>query len=596
MKLDGGDMRKVLRHEIGYIPQDPTTALDPLYTVRTQIAEAHPGGSRRDVDRDIVALLERLGVLDAEPRLKSYPHEFSGGMRQRVAIAIALAKEPRLLIADEPTTALDVTTQVAILRLLDELRRERDLALLFVTHDLAVARLVCQDLAVMYAGLVVESGPIETVMAAPRHPYTRALLDADSGHAEPLQPAAGDPRPAAAAHRPARRAARSHRAARSPRSAAPTAIPRVETFGEVEGALHQGRRGGGGMSETGDRRRRRSRPGARGARRSPRRTTRPAAARSTPSTDVDVRRAPRPHARRRRRVGQRQDDADPPAARCSRRRRRATSCSRAGRLAGAGRRASCASTATPSPPCSRTRTARSTRGCGSGRRSPSSRRSSGPARRRTAGRRAEELLELVGLGARMAERYPHQLSGGQRQRVAIARAIAQDPEVVILDEPLSALDVSVSAQIVNLLLDLQERLGVTYLFVGHDLRLVRHLCHDVVVMYRGKVVESGPAVDVLGAAAHPYTAALVGASALTSLAITDDGDTKAVPDETSAGCPYRTRCLFRDEECDTVTPEPREIAPRPHHPLPPPADRGDRRRRDAGGAANRLPDVGRAGR
>ena len=153
----------------------------------------------------------------------------------------------------------------------------------------------------------------------------------------------------------------------------------------------------------------------------------------------------------------------------------------------------------------------------------------------------------------------------------IARAIAQDPEVVILDEPLSALDVSVSAQIVNLLLELQERLGVTYLFVGHDLRLVRHLCHDVVVMYRGKVVESGPAVEVLGAAAHPYTAALVGASALTSLAITDDGDTKAVPDESSAGCPYRTRCLFRDEECDTVTPEPREIAPgrtiRCHHPL-----------------------------
>ncbi|HEU4842495.1 MAG TPA: oligopeptide/dipeptide ABC transporter ATP-binding protein [Ilumatobacteraceae bacterium] len=185
--------------------------------------------------------------------------------------------------------------------------------------------------------------------------------------------------------------------------------------------------------------------------------------------------------------------------------------------------------------------------------------------------RAEELLELVGLGARMAERYPHQLSGGQRQRVAVARAISLDPEVVILDEPLSALDVSVSAQIVNLLLDLQDRLGVTYVFVGHDLRLVRHLCHDVVVMYRGKVVESGTAQDVLGAAAHPYTAALVGASALTSLAITDDGDTKAVPDETSAGCPYRTRCLWRDEECDTITPEPREIAPgrtiRCHHPL-----------------------------
>jgi oligopeptide/dipeptide ABC transporter ATP-binding protein len=180
------DMRNVLRNDIGYIPQDPVTALDPLFTVRTQIAEASAKRSRAEADRRIVALLERLGVLDARKRLKSYPHEFSGGMRQRVAIAIALAKEPRLLIADEPTTALDVTTQVSILRLLDELRRERDLALLFVTHDLAVARLVCQNLAVMYAGIVVEAGPIATVMSRPRHPYTRALLDADSGHAEPL--------------------------------------------------------------------------------------------------------------------------------------------------------------------------------------------------------------------------------------------------------------------------------------------------------------------------------------------------------------------------------------------------------------------------
>ncbi len=185
-KLGPGEMRSVLRHDIGYIPQDPVTALDPLFTIRTQIAEATAKASRKETDDTIVALLERLGVLDARQRLKAYPHQFSGGMRQRVAIAIALAKDPRLLIADEPTTALDVTTQVAILRLLDELRRERNLALLFVTHDLAVARLVCQDLAVMYAGIVVEAGPIETVMAAPRHPYTRALLDADSGHADPL--------------------------------------------------------------------------------------------------------------------------------------------------------------------------------------------------------------------------------------------------------------------------------------------------------------------------------------------------------------------------------------------------------------------------
>ena len=186
LELSNGEMRQVLLHEIGYVPQDPTVALDPLYTVRSQIAEVCPPAARAETDRLMVSLLERLGVIDAARRLKSYPHEFSGGMRQRVAIAIALAKDPTLLIADEPTTALDVTTQLAILRLLDELRRERHLAVLFVTHDLSVARLVCQEVAVMYGGLIVEAGPIRSIMAAPLHPYTRALLDADSGNAEPL--------------------------------------------------------------------------------------------------------------------------------------------------------------------------------------------------------------------------------------------------------------------------------------------------------------------------------------------------------------------------------------------------------------------------
>lgn len=186
LTLSQAEMRKVLLQRIGYVPQDPTVALDPLYTVRSQIAEVCPPGGRSERDGVMIELLERLGVVDAEARLRSYPHEFSGGMRQRVAIAIALAKNPELLIADEPTTALDVTTQLGILRLLDELRRERRLAVLFVTHDLAVARLVCQDVAVMYAGLVVETGPIAHVMAEPLHPYTRALLDADSAHAEPL--------------------------------------------------------------------------------------------------------------------------------------------------------------------------------------------------------------------------------------------------------------------------------------------------------------------------------------------------------------------------------------------------------------------------
>ncbi len=171
-------MRQVLRNEIGFIPQDPTTALDPLYTIRSQIKEVLPEEDKRNADQVITELLESLGIVNAADRLGDYPHEFSGGMKQRVAIAIALAKRPSVLIADEPTTALDVTTQVGILRLLDRLRRERNLATLFITHNIRVARLLCQHVVVMYGGIVVESGPIEQVMAAPSHPYTRALLDA----------------------------------------------------------------------------------------------------------------------------------------------------------------------------------------------------------------------------------------------------------------------------------------------------------------------------------------------------------------------------------------------------------------------------------
>jgi oligopeptide/dipeptide ABC transporter ATP-binding protein len=202
LAVSARDMRWVLRNEIGYIPQDPTTALDPLFTVRTQIAQSLSGkGSKAERISRIVNLLDRLGVADAENRLKSYPHEFSGGMRQRVAIAIALAKDPNLLIADEPTTALDVTTQLGILKILDELRRERDLSMIFVTHDLSVAKLICQEIAVMYGGVIVERGPIDQVMKSPQHPYTRALLDADPANAKPqsrLRAISGQPPPLSA--------------------------------------------------------------------------------------------------------------------------------------------------------------------------------------------------------------------------------------------------------------------------------------------------------------------------------------------------------------------------------------------------------------
>lgn len=168
--------------------------------------------------------------------------------------------------------------------------------------------------------------------------------------------------------------------------------------------------------------------------------------------------------------------------------------------------------------------------------------------------RAGELLDLVGIRPELATRYPHELSGGQRQRIAIARAISQSPEVIILDEPLSALDVSVSAQIVNLLLDLQSRTGVTFVFVGHDLRLVRHLCHEVAVMYRGRIVEHGSAQEVLDRPAHHYTEALASASALRTLAETTDSDTAPTQADLLAGCAYRNRCPAASVECAAGVP------------------------------------------
>jgi oligopeptide/dipeptide ABC transporter ATP-binding protein len=179
LDLDPKEMRRVLHEDIGYIPQDPMSALDPLCTVGKHVDETLTNRVPRSQRRQEIAdLLESLGVMKAAERLGNYPHEFSGGMNQRVVIATALAREPKLLIADEPTTALDVTTQLGILRLIDQRRRERNLALLFVTHDLSVAHRLCQDVVVMYAGQIVEKGPIDVVMASPRHPYTRALVAA----------------------------------------------------------------------------------------------------------------------------------------------------------------------------------------------------------------------------------------------------------------------------------------------------------------------------------------------------------------------------------------------------------------------------------
>ncbi|MEF2071193.1 dipeptide ABC transporter ATP-binding protein [Consotaella aegiceratis] len=473
--MRGGDMAMIF--------QEPMTSLNPVFTVGRQITEAirlHQGMGERKARAAAVEILDRVRIPNAQAMLGRYPHELSGGMRQRVMIAMALSCRPSLLIADEPTTALDVTIQAQILTLIRELQREMDMGVIFITHDMGVVAEVADRVLVMYRGECVESADARTVFANPRHRYTQALLSA----VPRLGAMTGKDAPARF----------------------PLLAVESEKTSEAEPA-----------------------PVAPEAPMKPPMTAQPVLRVSDLVTRFDIKGGILGRTKRRVHAVEKVSFDLYPRETLS--------------LVGESG-------------CGKTTTGRSilqlvqnsggaivfdgmdiTRSRGVGlqdlRRnvqlifqdpfaSLDPRQSIGSsimepmtihgiAHGKEARDRVNWLLDRVGLSPAMANRYPHEFSGGQRQRVCIARALALNPKVVVADEAVSALDVSIQAQIVNLLIDLQQELGIAYLFISHDMAVVERISHRVAVMYLGQIVEIGPRRAVFENPQHPYTRKLMAA-------------------------------------------------------------------------------------
>ncbi len=574
--------RELRGKRIGAVFQDPSASLNPALTIGLQVAEPmmlHLRLSRSEAFARATALLADMGVPRAAEIMRAYPHQLSGGMKQRVMIAAALAPEPELLLLDEPTTALDVTIEAQILDLLEDLRSRRGLSMLLVSHNLGIVDRICESVAVLYAGRMVECGPTGEVLAEPRHPYTRGLLAAlpRIGHDARKRlvsipgelPDLVDPDPgcnfrprcafaAAGCEKPQPltldrgRALRCHRAeavigeplaVSDPRSRAATS--RSEKV--LVDAEHLSRSfvPSSWLADL---------PFLQQLLR-----IRPASAvRAVDDVSLQVRSgevlglvgesgsgkstlgllmlrllgadagelsfdgapvAPRPGSEFRRRaqiIFQNPDTSLNPRQSVETILRR---------------------------PLERFGLAR------------------GPA----AGQEVERLLRLVRLPASYRERYPHQLSGGEKQRVGIARALATGPDFLVCDEAVSALDVSVQAVVLNLLSDLRDELGIAYLFITHDIGVVAHIADTVAVMYRGGVLEEGRVSDVLQPPYHPYTEALLSAVPIVGKRRIEGGRVRLLGDPgggpPSAGCRFAARCPRKlGTICDSVAPPWREAA------------------------------------
>ncbi|MEU5768315.1 ABC transporter ATP-binding protein [Streptomyces asoensis] len=455
--LSERELRTVRGARIGLVPQDPTVSLNPVKRVGEQVAEVlriHGLATRRSAPAAAIAVLERAGLPDAATRARQYPHELSGGMRQRALIAVAIAAGPELIVADEPTSALDVTVQRVILDHLQHLTEESGTAVLLVTHDLGVAADRAQRIVVMSEGQVVEAGPTRDVLENPRHAYTRRLLSSapslTTARPRPTGPAQA-PDPGTAPLVEVRNLVKEFRL-----PAAGGGARTLRAVDDVSLTLHRGRtlalvgESGSGKSTTARLVLRLAEPSAGSV--------------LFDGADVTTARGARTRELRRRAQLVYQN----PYASLDPRFSIGEVITEPLRAFRVGDRAS-----------------------------------------RLA--RARELLGKVALPASVLDRRPAELSGGQRQRVAIARALALSPDLVVCDEPVSALDVSVQAQVLDLLAALQADTGVAYLFISHDLAVVRQIAHRVAVMRSGRIVETGTAEELFTRPRHDYTRALLAA-------------------------------------------------------------------------------------
>ena len=477
LTLEAEEMRKVRGNEIAMIFQEPMTSLNPIFPIGKQIAEAitcHRNVSTSEAKAEVLHLLDKVRIPNAKNRFGDYPHQFSGGMRQRVMIAMALASRPKLLIADEPTTALDVTIQGQILDLIKVLQDEEGMAVLFITHDMGVVAEVSDRTIVMFRGEAVETGTTDDIFNRGKHPYTRALLSAVpklgsmGGRERPMRFPVIDivtgetriPETEAGGVDGAKRPVLEvknlttrfdiHSGLLGRKSGAVHAVENV-SFDLREGeTLALVGESGCGKSTTG---------------RSITRLVEPTAG-AISLDGYDVVNLDRTSLRKMRRSIQ-MVFQDPFASLDPR------------------------------------------MSVGSAVMEPFVEHGLGP--KAQARDKAADLLERVGLKADMMRRYPHEFSGGQRQRIAIARSLMLDPKVIVADEAVSALDVSIKAQVCNLLLDLQQSFNLAYLFISHDMAVVERVSHRVAVMYLGEIVEIGPRQAVFDNPQHPYTKKLMAA-------------------------------------------------------------------------------------